>query len=48
MKTQRNGQRIGEIGPGRIDYSVGKVKEFDGAVNDGEAEADEGINRSVY
>ena len=34
MEAKRDGQRIGEISPGGVHHSVGKVEKFDGAVDD--------------
>lgn len=44
MEAQRDGKGICEISPGGVDYTVGKVEEFDRAIDDGETKADEGID----
>ena len=44
MEAQRDGKCIGKIGPGGIDHTVGKVEEFDRAINKREAKSDKGID----
>lgn len=44
MEAQRDGKCIGEIRPGGIDYTVGKVEEFDCSVDNGKAQGNEGID----
>ena len=44
MEAQRDGKCIGKISPGGIDHSVGKVEEFDRAINKREAQSNESIN----
>lgn len=44
MKSQRNGKRIGEISSCSINHSMGKVKEFNGAVNNRETQGNKRVS----